>query len=209
MKNNPFDTVHEFERVIADYANAPYAIATDCCSHAIFLSAIYYKKMNGACAVEVPKNTYVSAPTQLIHAGFDVEFVDKEWSGTYTIEPTNIVDGAPRFTKDMYIKEKYHCLSFQFKKILSTIKGGMILTDDKDFYDWAQRAVHDGRDMSIPYEEDTITFLGYHMFMTPETAALGLENFKRTKSVNDDIAGSHTYPDISYIKELECQKQHR
>ncbi len=78
----------------------------------------------------------------------------------------------------------------------------MILTDDKDFYDWAQRAVHDGRDMSVPYEEDTISVLGYHMFMTPEAATLGLENFKKTKSVNKDVADSNTYPDISYIKDL-------
>ena len=138
----------------------------------------------------------------MIHAGFDVEFTDRQWSGVYPIEPTNIVDGAPRFTENMYIKGTYQCLSFQFKKILSTIKGGMILTDDKDFYDWAQRAVHDGRDMSEPYEDDKMTVLGYHMFMTPETAAMGLENFKKTKTVNKDIAGSYTYPDISYIKDL-------
>jgi len=199
---NPFDTVHKFERVVADYANAPYGIATDCCSHAIFLSAIYYKKKHGTCTVEMPKNTYVSAPMQMIHAGFDVDFVDKEWKGVYPIEPTNIVDGAPRFTKDMYIKGTYHCLSFQFKKILSTIKGGMILTDDKDFYDWAQLAVHDGRDMSVPYEEDRVQVLGYHMFMTPETAEMGLENFIKNKVVNEDVAGSYTYPDISYIKDL-------
>ena len=73
---NPFDTVHKFERVVAEYANAPYSIATDCCSHAIFLSAIYYKKKHGTCTVEMPKNTYVSAPMQMIHAGFDVDFVD-------------------------------------------------------------------------------------------------------------------------------------
>ena len=199
---NPFDTVHKFERVVADYANAPYSIATDCCSHAIFLSAIYYKKKHGTCTVEMRKNTYVSAPMQMIHAGIDVNFVDKEWKGVYPIEPTNIVDGAPRFTKDMYIPGTYHCLSFQFKKILSTIKGGMILTDDKDFYDWAQLAVHDGRDMSVPYEEDKMKVLGYHMFMTPETAELGLHNFIKNKVYNEDVAGSYTYPDISYIKEL-------
>jgi hypothetical protein len=62
--------------------------------------------------------------------------------------------------------------------------------------------VHDGRDMSVPYEDDKMTVLGYHMFMTPETAAMGLENFKKTKTVNKDIAGSYTYPDISYIKDL-------
>ena len=199
---NPFDTVHEFERVVADYSGAPYSIATDCCSHAIFLSAIYYKQKHGTCTVTMPKNTYVSAPIQMIHAGFDVEFTDKEWSGVYPIEPTNIIDGAPRFTYNMYMKGTYHCLSFQFKKILSTGRGGMILTDDEEFYEWAQRAVHDGRDMSIPYEEDTVTMLGYHMFMTPEAAQIGLDKMRTMPRINNDVATNNTYPDISYIKEF-------
>lgn len=200
---NPFDTVHKFERVVADYSGAPYSIATDCCSHAIFLSAIYYKQKHGTCTVTMPKNTYVSAPVQMIHAGFDVEFIDKEWSGVYEINPTNIIDGAPRFTYNMYIKGTYHCLSFQFKKILSTGRGGMILTDDEEFYEWAQCAVHDGRDMSIPYEEDTVTMLGYHMFMTPEVAQVGLDKMRTMPRINNDVATNNTYPDISYIKDFK------
>lgn len=200
---NPFEYVHEFERQVAEYAGAPYAIATDCCSHAIFLSAMYYKlsRMMPA-VVTLPKNTYVSVPMQLRHAGYNIEFKDIKWEGAYTIEPTNIVDAAPRFRKGMYVPGTYHCVSFQFKKILSTIKGGMILTDDAEFYNWAQRATHDGRDMSLPYEQDTIKMLGYHMFMTPETAQMGLEKMKTIPDYNKDIAGSHTYPDVSYVNGL-------
>lgn len=201
---NPFKLVTEFENTIAAYVNAPYAIATDSCSHALFLCAIYYKQMHGVPeSVIFPKNTYISAPMQFIHAGYNIEFVDKTWNGLYTIEGTNIIDSAPRFTKDMYVSGSYQCISFQFKKILSTVRGGMILTDDEQFYDWAQRATHDGRDMNVPYEEDNITMLGYHMFMTPETAQLGLERFKTIPETNEDIAGSHTYPDISYVKGLK------
>lgn len=201
---NPFDTVHEFERAIADYAGAPYGIATDCCSHAIFLCATYHKIKHGLPgSVVIPRNTYVSVPLQLMHAGYTVEFADIEWEGAYTIEPTNIVDAAPRFRRGMYMPGTNHCVSFQFKKILSTIRGGMILTDDIDLYAWAQRATHDGRDMSIPYEQDSITMLGYHMFMTPETARMGLDRLATMPDWNDDCAGSRTYPDVSYVKGLE------
>lgn len=201
---NPFEYVHEFERQVAEYARAPYAIATDCCTHALFLCAYYYKKQHGLPdCVRMPKNTYVSAAMQFIHAGYTIEFEDRDWEGIYTIEPTNIIDSAPRFTQNMYVPGSYQCLSFQFKKILSTVKGGMILTDDKKFYDWAQRAVHDGRDMSIPYEQDTITFLGWHYFMTPETAQIGLAKMQTIPNVNKDCAGSYTYPDISYVNDLE------
>jgi dTDP-4-amino-4,6-dideoxygalactose transaminase len=201
---NPFEYVHEFEKQVAAYAGATYGIATDCCSHAIFLSAVYHRLSRiSPDTVVIPKNTYVSVPMQLRHAGFNVEFRDIKWEGAYTIEPTNIVDAAPRFRKGMYVPGTYHCVSFQFKKILSTIKGGMILTDDAEFYKWAQRATHDGRDMSVPYEEDNINMLGYHMFMTPETAQMGLEKMKTIPDFNKDIAGSYTYPDVSYTNGLK------
>ena len=40
MKNikdysNPFDAIAEFENALADFTGAPYAITTDCCTHAI------------------------------------------------------------------------------------------------------------------------------------------------------------------------------
>lgn len=201
---NPFERVHEFERQVAEYAGARYATATDCCSHAIFISAKYCQQKNPEIKkVTIPRNTYVSVPMQLKHAGYEIDFVDQEWAGLYQIEPLNIIDGAPRFQRNMYVPGTLHCLSFQFKKILSTVKGGMILTDDVEFYNWSQRAVHDGRDMTVPYEQDTITMLGYHMFMTPETADIGLEKMKTIADYNDDCAGSYTYPDVSYTKDLK------
>ena len=36
--------VENFEKTIADYFNAPYAIATDCCTHAIELCLRYIKR---------------------------------------------------------------------------------------------------------------------------------------------------------------------
>lgn len=201
---NPFEYVKEFEKQVAEYAGAPFGIATDCCSHALFLSLHYYKQKNGIPdVVRIPKNTYVSVAMQLIHSGYTIKFTDKEWEGIYYIEPTNIIDSAPRFTKNMYIPGSYQCLSFQFKKILSTGRGGMILTDDEEFYTWAQRATHDGRDMTIPYEKDIITFIGWHYFMTPEIAQIGITKMQTIPCTNDDIAGSYTYPDISYINNLK------
>lgn len=200
---NPFELVHEFEKQIAEYTGAPYAVATDCCTHALYLSLFYHKQQHGTTSVSMPKNTYVSVPMQCKHLGIDVEFVDKEWSGCYTITNTNVVDSAPRLRKDMYEPGTYTCISFQFKKILSTVRGGMILTDDEDFYNWAQRATHDGRDMRVPYEEDTITFAGWHYFMTPETAELGLARLQVLPDYNDDKAGSWTYPDVSYVKDFK------
>ena len=155
---NPFDTVHEFERQIAEYTGAPYATATDCCTHALYMCLYWHKKRMGIQHIVLPKNTYVSVAMQAIHLGLNVQFDQIAWSGAYDIGNTNVVDGAARLYKGCYQPGKQQCLSFQFKKILSTVRGGMILTDDREFYDWCQRAVHDGRDMRVPYEQDKITF---------------------------------------------------
>jgi dTDP-4-amino-4,6-dideoxygalactose transaminase len=199
---NPFELVHEFERQIAEYTGAPYAVATDCCTHALYLSLYYYKQKNNIQHVVLPKNTYVSVAMQARHLDLRLEFEDVEWEGAYTIGNTCVVDSAPRLHRGCYQPGMYQCLSFQFKKILSTVRGGMILTDDEEFYLWAQRATHDGRDMSVPYEEDRITFLGWHYFMTPETAELGLARLQVLPDYNADCAGSYTYPDISYVRDF-------
>jgi len=200
---SPFRFVHKFEEQIAEYTGAKYAIATDCCTHALFLSLYYYKQQSDITTVTLPKNTYISVAMQCKHLGLDVEFVDKEWKGCYTIGNTNVVDAAPRLRRGQYNSGTNTCLSFQFKKILSTVRGGMILTDDIDFYNWAQRATHDGRDMSVPYEQDNITFAGWHYFMTPETAQMGLAKLRFLPDYNEDCAGSETYPDISYTKDFK------
>jgi len=197
---NPFKHVDEFEKQMAAYTGARYGIATDCCTHALFLSLYYYKQQHNISSVVLPNNTYVSVAMQCIHMGLSVDFVDNKWSGCYNISNTNVVDSAARLRRQQYVKDTSTCISFQFKKILSTGRGGMILTNDKEFYDWAQRAVHDGRDMNIPYEEDNITFAGWHYFMTPEAAQIGLAKLQSLPDYNDDCAGSHTYPDISYTK---------
>tara|TARA_B100000945_G_C20224260_1_gene522062 strand:- start:141 stop:755 length:615 start_codon:yes stop_codon:yes gene_type:complete len=201
--NNPFDTVTEFENEICKYVNSPYAISTDSCSHAIFMCGKYINLKHDIDTVILPKHTYISVPMQFIHAGYKVKFADIKWSGIYTIEPTNIIDAACRLTQNMYISGSFMCISFQFQKILSTIRGGMILTDNKEFANWAKDVSHDGRDMNTSYNKDNIKLLGYHFFMTPETASLGLEKFKNMPDQNDDCADYTHYHDISYVNNLK------
>ena len=57
--------------------------------------------------------------------------------------------------------------------------------------------------MNVPYEEDVITFLGWHYFMTPESAETGLARLQTLADHNEDCAGDWTYPDISYVKDFK------
>ena len=193
--NDPWDIVEAFEHKVAKYAGSKYAVATDSCTNSLFLCLKY---LNATGKVKVPKRTYLSVPQSVIHAGCEVEFTDLEWSGAYQLDPYPIIDGATRFTKDMYIKGSYQCLSFHIRKILPIAKGGMILTDDAKAVDWFKLAEYEGRDRRVPHDEmPEPTIVGWNMYMPPEQAARGIELFDRTKENNDDSGGSWKYKDIS------------
>ena len=198
---DPRDIINIFESLLAAYAGAKYAVLTDTCSHAIFLS-LKYRNFQGE--IEIPQNTYVSVPMQIIHAGAIPIFRFEKWSGIYEIKPVNIIDGAARFTKNMYFgNDSLHTLSFQIKKRLPIGKGGAILTDSEEAYNWLKLASYDGRDLNTDYtSSDHVKQLGWHYYMTPEDAARGIILLNQINEVNNDTMDYNHYPNISDIVKL-------
>ena len=195
--NTVWDNVDLFENLVAEYAGSKYAVAVDSCTNALFLSIKYLQSLERpySLEVEVPRKTYLSVPMMVAHCGHKIEFTKNYWKGTYKLNPLNIVDGAQRFTEGMYEKGNLHCLSFHSKKILSIGRGGMILTDDIDAYFWLRAARYDGRE-SIYYNELNSRpppMLGWHMYMTPEEAVRGIEQFYKLPNKNRDSGKSSDY----------------
>jgi dTDP-4-amino-4,6-dideoxygalactose transaminase len=196
--NDPWDIVDTFEKMVAEYAGSKYAVAVDSCTNAMFLCLKY---LNATGKVSVPRKTYLSVPQLVKHAGCEINWVDLEWKGVYQLHPYPIIDGATRFTKDMYIQDTYQCLSFHIKKVLPIAKGGMILTNDKEAVDWFKAAEYEGRDRRVPHDEmPEPTIMGWNMYMPPEQAAKGIEIFLSLPDVNPDCGGSYKYKDISNYK---------
>lgn len=191
------DAVTIFENKIAKYAGSKYAVAVDSCTDAIFLSLKYLKATE---KITFPSRTYVSAPMSAILAGCDVEFKDYEWSGAYMLDPYPVIDSAVRFTKDMYVKGTYQCLSFQIKKRLPIGKGGMILTDDFKANEWFRAASFEGRHLDVPYDKDEFEFVGWNMYMTPEDAARGILLFDQLPTHNPDGCTQSDYHDLTTKK---------
>jgi dTDP-4-amino-4,6-dideoxygalactose transaminase len=184
-----WDTVDFFEREIAAYCGSKYAVATDSCTNSIFLCLKY---LNNPCEVVIPSRTYVSVPMAVKHAGYSVKFKDKEWEGSYLLENTPIIDSACEFKSNLYKPNTFCCLSFHFKKLIPIGRGGMILTDDSEAADWLRKARYDGRP-SYFYNDmlsTNIDVLGYHMYMTPEMASRGIEQFYRAKTAGITTCGS-------------------
>ena len=192
---DPWDIVEGFEKLIAEYAGSKYAVAVDSCTNSMFL-CLKYLKASGE--IEVPKKTYLSVPQLVIHAGCTPKFIDLEWNGVYQLNPYPVVDSATRFTKNMYIKGTYQCLSFHIRKNLPIAKGGMILTDNKDAYDWFKAAEYEGRDRRVPHDEmPEPTICGWNMYMPPEQAARGIILFNGLSETTPDCGGSYKYKDLS------------
>ena len=191
-----FEHVREFERKIADFYGAPYAVATDSCTHAIELCLrLHYPLV----VPQIPKHTYLSVPMTFMKLEIPFLFEDYSWSEWYQIKGTNIIDAAVYWEKGGYIPNTKMCLSFQFKKHLSLGRGGMILTDNEKDYHELQKMAYDGRDMTIPWAEQDITTLGFHYYMTPETAMDGLCKFEIVKNISSQFWTWKNYPDISNL----------
>jgi hypothetical protein len=172
-----------FEKELAKYTGAPYAVAVDNCSNALFL-ALYYelnvqspydKDVKGYSydrqVITIPRHTYPSVACEIIHAGAKVAFADNYlyWpelnedsrnlvKGAYVLEGTKVIDSSLSFTANMYSGEVigyHHCLSFTGPfKHLKLGKGGAILTDDINAWAWFKRARFSGRTECSYHDDD-------------------------------------------------------
>lgn len=165
-----FEKIKEFENAIADFFGAPYAVATDCCTHGLELSLRYTK----ADSITVPNRTYLSVPMLADKLNLELNWVDKEWQDYYYLTD-NIIDGAVLWRKDSYIPGTFMSISFQYRKHLSLGRGGVILLDDPVAREELKRMSYDGRSPDLPWAQQNIKTIGYHYYMTPETAELGLK----------------------------------
>jgi dTDP-4-amino-4,6-dideoxygalactose transaminase len=188
---DPYDIVEIFEKEVAEFAGAKYAVAVDCCSHGLFLCLKYLQAQG---TITIPAQTYVSVPMQILHAGCQINFEEIAWSGTYQLKPYPIWDSAVRWRSGMY-QGDLQVLSFQIKKRLPIGRGGMILTDSHEEYQWFKRACHDGRNLKTLYVHDVFT-IGWHYYMTPEDAARGLILLQTRKKDFPDSADHTNYVDL-------------
>lgn len=193
------DIIDIFEAKLAKYAGSKYAVATDCCTNGIFM-CLRFREVKGL--VSIPTNTYVSIPMQIIHAGATPLFKEIEWSGIYELGNTGIFDGAARFTSGMYVGgDGLQVISFQIKKRLPIGKGGAILTDSLEAYNWLKLASYDGRDLNSPYDSVShVKSFGWHFYMTPEDAARGILLMDRLPLTNDDTMDWTHYPSLQNME---------
>ena len=169
-----FEVVKKFESEVAAFFGAPYAVAVDCCTHGIEL-CLRYKDIQ---KMIVPAQTYISVPLLAKKLNIELEWKEEQWQDYYYIGETNIIDAAVLWKRNSYIKNTFMCVSFQFRKHLSLGRGGVILCDNLEDYSNLKKMSYDGRVPDIPWASQNISTMGYHYYMTPETAQKGLEKLE-------------------------------
>lgn len=165
-----FQVIADFEKEIASFFGAPYAVAVDCCTHGIELCL----RMKEVKKIKVPKRTYLSIPMLADKLNIDLEWTDEKWQDYYYLTK-EIIDAAVHWKANSYISGTYMCVSFQFRKHLSLGRGGIILFDKVEDFDILKRMSYDGRSPDLPWAKQNIKAIGYHYYMTPETAKLGMQ----------------------------------
>jgi len=162
------------ENKIANYFGAPFGIATDSCTHAIELCLRY-------CNVEqikVPTRTYISIPFLSRKLNIKLNWCENKWKDYYYLTK-DVIDAAVLWEENSYIPNTFMNLSFQFQKHLSLGRGGMILTDNVKAAKELKKMSYDGRIPEIPWRDQDISTVGYHYYMTPEIAEIGLSKLDK------------------------------
>jgi dTDP-4-amino-4,6-dideoxygalactose transaminase len=168
-----FDKILKFEQELAEFTGAPYAIMTDCCTHAIELCLRYDRVTE----CSFTPYTYLSVAMTMHKLGIDYRYLDhvwQRWIGEYPFVGTRIWDSARRLESNMYRPGAMQCLSFGHSKPLHIGRGGAILLDDPVAYHKILLQRYDGRDLNIlPWPQQQTFRVGYHYRPTPEDAELG------------------------------------
>ena len=215
-----------FEEEFAKYMGAKYAIATNGCTMALYL-VLKEMDLRPGDEVIVPSLTWSATAAAVINAGGTPVFADireSDWcldpgdvkrkitKRTKLVIPVHyaaryakgfdnfpvpvLFDSAHRVEKGDF-KGITSCYSFYAVKNMTTIRGGMILTDDAKKAEWYRKGVHGGltKDTRARYEgaqkqNDAssfyyeVEFPGWNFDMTDVEAAVGRVQLRKLPRLN-------------------------
>lgn len=192
-----FEAIERFEQALAKFTGAPYAVMTDCCTHAIELAF----RLDRVKQCEFTPFTYLSVPMTMHKLGVDYRYskeTEQSWRGEYHFRGTRIWDSARRLEHNMYREGTLQCLSFGYSKPVDAGRGGAILLDDVEDYDKLRQMRYDGRDLHIaPWQDQQVFRVGYHYRPTIEEAERALVQLNNYTSTEPKFVA---YPDLRQIK---------
>ena len=187
-----FDVIKQFEDKIAEFFNSPYAISVDSCTHGVELCLRY----TNAKQISVPYHTYLSIPFLADKLQIPRVWRYEQWADYYYLTD-RVIDAAVHWQRDGYIPGTFMSISFQYRKHLNLCRGGMILTDNEHAALALKKMSYDGRTPDRSWREQNIDMVGYHYYMTPETAQLGLDKLPQAIATPPNRLTYQDYLDLT------------
>lgn len=199
-----FEVVAEFEKAIATFFGAPYAVAVDSATHGIELCLRLLK----ADEILVPRNTYLSVPMLANKLGIALRWHYEGWDWREHYILTSCYDKEENFWYDIhdaavlwkangYIGGSMMCVSMQYQKHLSIGRLGVILLDNEEKAFQLKKMSYDGRIPGIPWREQNIDTIGYHYYAQPELCALALSKLNAAIETEPRKWTINDWPDLT------------
>lgn len=195
--------VAEFEEELAKYVGAKHVIAVSSCTAAIYISCLW-EKMHGAKSVSIPSMTMALVPNAILQSGLEISHFngDVDWVGDrYYIGGTNIIDSAHRVSEGDFEglpDDTKICYSFYPTKVIGSIDGGAIATNDSEFAYWCKSFIHYGRRERLDnsrnsWEYEVVQEGGKYNWNDPQ-ALIALEQLRRIAETKAELGMvRHTY----------------
>ena len=191
--------VHEFEKQVAEFFGAPYGVSVDSCTHGVELGL----RFTGAKRIICPRRTYLSIPMLANKLGLDLKWgesaIYEDWTDYYAVT-SQVFDAAVLWKANSYIPNTFMSISFQYQKHLSLGRGGMILTDNKEAAAILKKMSYDGRLPGIPWRDQNVDTMGYHYYMTPDTAQIGLDKLPDAIKTEPRLWTVEDWPDLTNME---------
>ena len=190
-------SVETFEKQLAEFTGASYAVSVDCCTHAIELCF----RLLEIKTCSFSAYTYISVPMTMENLNVQYEMTDQQWEGEYQFIGSNIWDSARCLKPNMYRSNQLQCLSFGPGKPLENIRGGAIILDNVEQYKKLKAMSYDGREIGHKKWTEQKTFKqGFHYMMRYEeceSATLLLDNYISAGNFEHKYK---PYPDVRDIE---------
>ena len=197
------NTVTLFEQKIASFFGAPYAVATDSCTHGLELCLRYTNPIE----MRSPTRTYLSVPMLANKLNIGLYWWPDygDWADMYLITD-KIIDAAVTWEKDSYIPGSLMCVSFQHQKHLSVGRLGVILCDSEQDAIKLRMLAHDGRTPGTPWREQNVKSFGFHYYAQPELCQIALDKLGKAIATEPRKWSYLDYPDLTEMDIFKLSK---
>lgn len=187
------EKTRQFEKEFASYIGAKYVLAVNSCTTALYLSLLYEKAYEGLQEVSIPSMTQALVPNAVLQARVGLTFNDNiEWVGDrYLLEGSHVIDTAHRTRRNDFsgLPDKTKlCYSFYPTKVIGSIDGGAIATNDSKFFEWVSSYAFYGRNQKANLKnswEYEIQQLGGKYNYNDVQAVICLEQLQRLDETNE------------------------